>query len=47
MELILVVIVWSTLIFQGGRMGQEKGFATSFQLVSENTGSWSFLKVGA
>jgi hypothetical protein len=46
---IVVVTVWSTLIFQGGRMGQGKGVVASFWLVSlvENTGSWSFLQVGA
>jgi hypothetical protein len=27
---------WSTLIFQGGRMGQGKGVVASFWLVSEN-----------
>jgi hypothetical protein len=44
---IVVVTVWSTLIFQGGRTGQGKGVVASFRLVSENTGSWSFLQVGA
>jgi hypothetical protein len=40
---IVVVTVWSTLIFQGGRMGQGKGVVASFQLVPES-GSWSFLQ---
>jgi hypothetical protein len=44
---IVVVIVWSTLIFQGGRMGQGKGVVASFQLELENTGSWIFLQVGS
>jgi hypothetical protein len=44
---IVVVTVWSTFIFQGGRMGQGKGVVASFWLVLENTGSWSFLQVGA
>jgi hypothetical protein len=46
-QVIVVVTVWSTLIFQGGRMGQGKGVVASFWLVPENTGSWSFLQVGA
>jgi hypothetical protein len=29
------------------RMGQGKGVVASFWLVPENTGSWSFLQVGA
>jgi hypothetical protein len=44
---IVVVTIWSTLIFQGDRTGQGKGVVSSFRLVSENTGSWSFLQVGA
>jgi hypothetical protein len=28
-------------------MGQGKGVVASFRLVSENSGSWSFLQVGA
>jgi hypothetical protein len=40
---ILVVTVWSTLIFQGSRMEQGKGDVASFRLVPENTEIWSFL----
>jgi hypothetical protein len=28
--MIVVVIVWSTIIFQGGRKGQGKGFVSYF-----------------
>jgi hypothetical protein len=34
--LFLVVTVWSTLIFQGDKMGQGKGVISSFWLVLEN-----------
>jgi hypothetical protein len=44
---IVVLIVWSTIIFQGNGMGQRKGVVASFRLVLENTGSWRFLQVGA
>jgi hypothetical protein len=47
MVVIVVVTVWSTLIFQGSRMGKGKGVVASFRLVSKNSGSWSFLLVGA
>jgi hypothetical protein len=43
----MVVTFWSTFIFQVNKMGQGKGVVSSFQLVLENTGSWSFLQVGA
>jgi hypothetical protein len=36
--MIMVVTVWSTLIFQGGRTGQGKGVVASFWLVPENQG---------
>jgi hypothetical protein len=35
--------IWSTFIFQGGRMEEGKGIVSSFQLVSDNIGIWSFL----
>jgi hypothetical protein len=38
--------IWSTLIFQGHRMGKEKGVVSSFWLVPENIGIWSLLQVG-
>jgi hypothetical protein len=46
MAVIVVVIVWYTLIFQGDRTGKEKVVVTSFRLVQEKSGSWSFLQVG-
>jgi hypothetical protein len=36
--LIVVVTVWSTLIFQGGRMRKGKGVVASFQLKPKNQG---------
>jgi hypothetical protein len=44
---IVVVTIYSTLIFQGGGMGQGKGVVASFQLVLEKSRSWSFLQVGS
>jgi hypothetical protein len=49
---VVVIVVessdsWSTLIFQGGRMGQGKGVVSSFSVGSKESGSWSFLQVGA
>jgi hypothetical protein len=36
----------STFIFQGGETRKIKGVVSSFQLVPENSGGWSFLQVG-
>jgi hypothetical protein len=44
---IVVVKIWSTLIFQGDGTRQGKGVVASFWLVPENSGSWCFLWVGA
>jgi hypothetical protein len=37
-EVIVVVTVWYTLIFQGGWTGQGKGVVASFRLELENQG---------
>jgi hypothetical protein len=46
-EVFVLVTIWSTLIFQGGRMGQGKGVVASFRLVPKNKGSFKFLQVGS
>jgi hypothetical protein len=47
MAVIVVVTIFSTLIFKEGRKGQGNGVVPSFWLVPEKTRSWSFLHFGA